>query len=130
MNYRSEAQGILKTIKRAGANTQIKLIVPAAKGAFSGVSLGGDLEIMLYMAQLEYTDQELADDSLANGLMKIVVSPLMEDGATFYPDFISMIRNKGARVQFNDGRKVSVKVARVTAVDGVTPILGRIYLGG
>lgn len=130
MNFRAEAQAVLKTIKKAGANTTVKIIVPAKKDAFTGISSGNPTELTVYMAQVEYTDTELADSALANGLMKLVVSPLNTEEIEPQGGFIAAVKGKGTMVEFSDSRKLAIKVARITAPDGVTPILSRLFIGG
>jgi hypothetical protein len=130
MRFKREALSILKTIQRAGYHEKVVIIIPSKRDNFSGVQVGAPEEIPAFMAQVEYTDKELADDTLANGLMKILVSPVLEDLSGYIPSFISLIRNKGTMIRFSDGRLLSIRVSRFTAPDGVTPILSRIYLGG
>lgn len=127
MPFEREQQQVLATIKKAGNLQKGRIKTYKADPMGGGTVLVLNIEI--YFAQVAYNGRDFADPSLANGLFKIIVPAINDDGVN-NNDLKKLITNKSAKFVYPDGREVGVINTRITMPDGVTPILVRMYLGG
>jgi len=127
MAYKREQQQMLGTVKKAG-NLQKGTIKTFKSNPMGGPAVP-NYTIVNYFAQVAYNGKDYADPSLANGLFKIIL-PAIDDNGLVDLNIKKLPNDKSAKFVYPDGREVGVISTRITAVDGVTPILVRLYLGG
>ena len=126
MPYDRERLQVLNSIKRAGNGEQVTVEVTSGGGM--GAPQATQQAFTAYFAQVNYSSKDVADPTIANGLMKIII-PAINDAGAELSNFNSVL-NKSAKVVFTDGTKVGIKMAKVTQPDHKTPILARLFLGG
>ena len=129
MLYKSEQQKILATIKRAGGGKKCTIVTPDDDvDEFTGVG-GPPSELSLYFMQSTHNNDEIQVNPGLVEAMKIIVCPLDDNGCTD-PTFIDKCKHKGSKVLLPSGEELSIKFARITSPDNVTPIVARLSLGG
>lgn len=126
MPYDRERLQVLNSIKRAGAGEKVSIEVTT--GGSMGAPGATQQLFSAYFAQVNYTNRELSDPSLANGLMKIII-PAIDDAGVEHPNFKSVMQ-KSAKAVFANGDSISVKMVRITEPDHKTPVMARLFLGG
>lgn len=127
MPFNQEQLQVLAFIKRAG-NRQRGTIKTFKSDPFSGKYVE-DLSVETYFTQVSLNSSDFANQSLANGLFKLLI-PAISDDKSLLMDFNKLVSNKTAKFYFPDGRALSVINTKITTSDGVTPILARFYIGG
>lgn len=128
MPFAREQSQLLATIKKAGGGSKGRLQT-FTSDPFGGGGVGLDLDEEVYFAQVEYNSKDLADTTLANGLFKLII-PVIDDQGVVNNNLKKLITDKTGKFLYPDGRSVSIIRSKITSPDGVTPILLRIYLGG
>ena len=129
MPYKSEALKVLRTIKKAGNGGELTLRVPAKSDPLSGITLGPPVLHKVFFVAVNYSREDLNDPSLANGLMKVLISPLGEDGNPI-PDYLDIVENKNTSAILPDGTTFKVLHTKTTKPDGMYSIVTRAFLGG
>ncbi len=130
MPYKRQTLQSHNTIVKAGNNSTLEIISPSKVDPVSGLSKGLPETIRVNYTQTHYTSQDLADSGVANGLTKLLISPLDSNGKEI-PDFARLLQNKNTFVKLEgDGSKVSIKLAKIVMPDSKTPILARVFIGG
>jgi hypothetical protein len=127
MDYKREQQQLLGTIKKSG-NSQKGTIKTFKSNPMGGAAIP-NYTIVNYFAQVAYDGKDFADPTLANGLFKVILPAINEDGLVDF-HITKLPTDKSAKFVYPDGREVGIIRTKITAVDGVTPLLIRLYLGG
>lgn len=128
MAYSRELKQIQKAIIRVGDGAVAVLKTPPSRYPSEGNPAGTISSLEANFVAVNYTREDISDDSLANGLLKILITPLSSDGEDLV-DFVEIIENKGTQVTLPDGKEFGIRHSQITRPDGVTPLLARIFLG-
>lgn len=129
MPFENETLQLLRTILKTGNNGLITLKVPAKTDPLSGITTGQPVFHEVPFAVVNYSREDLSDPSLANGLTKILLSPLTIDAQPI-PDFLSIVENKNTVAIFPDGDTFKILHTKTTKPDGKTVLVTRAFLGG
>lgn len=128
MAYNREASQVQRAILRAGDGAEAVFKTTGGTDPITGFPDGTGRTETLNFVSVNYSREDIANPSLANGMLKILVSPLKLGGEDV-EDFVSLIESKGLKVTLPDGKKFTAKYSQITRADGVTPILARVFLG-
>ena len=128
MGYSRELKQIQKAIVRAGDGAVAVLKTPPSRYPSEGKPAGTSSVLEANFVAVNYTREDISDDSLANGLLKILITPLSSSGDSLV-DFVEIIETKGTQVTLPDGKEFGIRHSQISRPDGVTPILARIFLG-
>lgn len=129
MPYSREQKQVLGTITKAGNGAELTIIVPAKSDPLSGIVTGLPTELKAPFAVVKYSREDFANPSLANGLMKVILSPLDKAGVAI-PDLVKSIEDKNASVALASGERFKIRHTETVKPDGLTPIVSRVFLGG
>lgn len=128
MAYNRELYQIQKSIIKAGDGAELDIIINKGLDPITGFPLGTEVVSTLYFVAVNYTREDIGNPSLANGLLKIIVSPLRSTG-NLLDKFTEIVERKGVKLKLPDGKEFGVRHSQITRADGVTPIMARIFLG-
>ena len=129
MPYRREKLEVLNTIRKAGNNAKIEVIVPKSKSTFSGKTKGKDSKFTAYFVQIRLSNGDIEKNpNLVDGAT-LLVTPLDSDGKEI-TNFTELIKDKAASVITPNGKKLGISTATLTQPDGITTIMARIVIGG
>ena len=126
MAYDREKRQVANTLKAAGYGATIKVEYVGGRHPTSGFPTKIESPD-IYFTQVSYSNEDLANNSIAEGLVKILVASIDQNGQDI-PNFAKIVSDKTGVVIFKDGTRMSIKNAQVTKADGVNPILGRLFL--
>lgn len=128
MAYDREVSQVQKAILRAGDRAEAVFKTTGGNDPITGFPDGtGRTEVLNFVA-VNYSKEDIANPTLANGMLKILVSPLKMSGESV-TDFTSLVESKGVKVTLPDGKEFTAKYSQITRADGVTPVLARVFLG-
>lgn len=129
MLYEAQIRQVLATVLRAGSGQILKLKVPAKADPLSGITTQPAQIYEAPFATVTYNREDIADPSLANGLTKVLISPVTKEMNPI-PDFVNIVENKGTVAILPTGEEFKILHTKTTRPDGVTPIITRAFLGG
>ncbi len=130
MRYTRQARQVHNMVVKSGNGSKVKITAPSKSNPVTGISEGADMSIEVYFVQTQYTSLDLNDSGIANGLTKLIVSPLDSNGNQV-KDFVKLLQHKNAFVNYEGSNsKVSIKLAKIVMPDGETPITARVFIGG
>lgn len=128
MAYKREVQQVHDSIVRAGDGAKAEIVTQGSYDPITGVPTGSGASVEFYCVAVNYTREDIADPALANGLLKLLITPLRPDG-TFDESFESLIESKDNKVKLENGKEFFIRHSQITRPDSVTPILARVFLG-
>ncbi len=128
MGYKREIQQAHNAIVRAGDGSRAEIITQGSYDPITGVPTGSGTSTEFYCVAVNYTREDIADPALANGLLKLLITPLKPDGI-FDESFESLIESKDNKVKLENGKEFFIRHSQITRPDSITPILARVFLG-
>ena len=128
MAYKREIQQVHDSIVRAGDGAKAEIITQGTTDPITGIPTGTGSSTEFYCVAVNYSREDIADPALANGLLKILISPLKPDG-TFEGGFEGLVESKGNKVKLGNGKEFFIRHSQITRPDGKTPVLARLFLG-
>lgn len=128
MGFSREIQQTHDAIVRAGDGSKAEIITQGTYDPVTGVPTGSGTATEFYCVAVNYTREDIADPALANGLLKLLVTPLKPDGV-LDENFESLIESKDNKVKLENGKEFFIRHSQITRPDSITPILARVFLG-
>lgn len=128
MAYKREIQQVYESIVRAGDGAEAEIITQGSYDPITGVPTGTGASTAFYCVAVNYSREDIADPALANGLLKILISPLKPDGS-FESNFEELVESKDNKVKLENGKEFFIRHSQITRPDGKTPVLARLFLG-
>jgi hypothetical protein len=129
MVYSREVQQITNAILKAGKGMEVTLKSPPPVDPFSGRPVGEGVDVPVNTVSVSYSREDIANQSLANGLTKLLLAPLYN--GEFVEDLNKIVENKNSKVKFSDGREFYIRYSQTTSPnsDLLEPLLIRIFVG-
>lgn len=128
MAYSREIKQVHDSIVRAGDGARATIITQGEYDPITGIPLGTGDSTDFYCVAVNYTREDIADPSLSNGLLKLLITPLRPDGL-LDNQFEEFIEDKNNKVRLEGGKEFFIRHSQITRPDGYTPILARLFLG-
>lgn len=114
-----------------GSTAVISFITKGVEDRMSGIATSSTTtEMTVFVARVDLTYKEQISDSISEGAMKLLVSPLDENG-DMIANFEDIVKSSNALVTLPDTTtQLSIKHYKLTSPNFGDPILARIYIGG
>lgn len=127
MSYDRQAKVVTDLFIRSSGGSEATLIIPPPKDPFTGRPLGEATSQPVYAVTAKYSREDIANPSLANGLLKVLIAPLYEGNPV--PNLIDIVENKESKITLPNNKTYSIRYVTPTQPDAVTPLLVSIFVG-